>query len=328
MAQRRTLYPEIEPYETGMMDTGDGHSVYWETCGNPEGKPVVFLHGGPGAGCDPADRRFFDPERYRIVLFDQRGCGRSLPHASTTHGWLTNITTPLLIADIEELRRLLRIESWMVFGGSWGSTLSLAYAQRHPDRVSELVVRGVFTLRRSEVEWFYQEGASRIFPDLWEDYLAVIPEGERDDLLGAYSKRLFDADPAVHVPAALAWTLWEISTIRLIPDEELIAKMRNDPAAAIAYARIENHFFSHGGWLEEGELIARAAERLRGIPGVIVQGRYDVCTPSATAWDLHRAWPEAEFELVEDAGHMGIEPGILDALIRTTDRFALAAVAT
>lgn len=322
MSELRALYPPVEPYAFGRLPVGDDHQVFWETSGNPEGKPVVFLHGGPGGGCSPDHRRYFDPERYRIVLFDQRGCGRSTPHASAPDADLSANTTWHLVADIERLREHLGVERWQVFGGSWGSTLALAYAQTHADRVTELVLRGIFTLRRSEILWFYQEGASQLFPDAWEEYLAVIPESERDDLVAAYRRRLFDEDPTVHVPAGVAWTVWENSTIRLFPDAAGIAAARADTAAAVAFARIENHYFSHGGWMEDGQLIRDAAARLAGIPGVIVQGRYDACTPPRTAWDLHRAWPQAEFEMVPDAGHAASEPGIVDALVRATDRFA------
>ena len=318
----RTLYPPIEPFARGMLPVGDGHEISWEACGNPAGKPVVYLHGGPGGGCVPDFRRFHDPERYRIVLFDQRGCGRSTPHASAPDADLSTNTTWHLVADIERLREHLGIERWQVFGGSWGSTLALAYSETHPERVSELVLRGIFTLRKSEIDWFYQEGASHIFPDVWEEYLAQIPEAERGDLLAAYHRRLFDPDPAVHVPAGVAWTVWENSTIRLIPVEAAIAQARADEAAAVAFARIENHYFSHGGWLEDGQLIRDAREKLAGIPAVIVQGRYDVCTPARTAWDLHRAWPEAELHMIPDAGHASTEPGIVDALVRATSRFA------
>lgn len=321
-AQLRGLYPPIEPYEHGVLPVGDGHELYWEACGNPEGKPAVFLHGGPGGGCTPDHRRYFDPERYRILLFDQRGCGRSTPHASDPAADLSSNTTWHLVADIERLRESFGIERWQVFGGSWGSTLALAYAEAHPQRVAELVLRGIFTLRRGEIDWFYQNGASQLFPDAWERYLSVIPEGERGDLVAAYHRRLFDPDPAVHVPAGVEWTVWENSTVRLIPDEEAIAEARADVAAAVAFARIENHYFTNGGFMEEGQLIRDAAARLAGVPGVIVQGRYDVCTPPRTAWDLHRAWPEAVFELIPDAGHASSEPGIVDALIRATDRFA------
>lgn len=318
----RELYPPIEPYEHGMLSVGDGQEIYWEVCGNPKGKPAVFLHGGPGGGCGPEQRRFFDPEKYRIVLFDQRACGRSVPHASAPDADLSANTTWSLVADIERLREHLGIERWQVFGGSWGSALALSYAQKHAERVTELVLRGIFTLRKSEIDWFYQEGASHLYPDAWEKYLSVIPADERGDLLAAYHRRLFDKDPAVHIPASIEWTVWENSTVRLIPDAVAIAQARADIAAAVAFARIENHYFVNGGFFDDGQLIRDAAEKLAGIPGVIVQGRYDVCTPAQTAWDLHRAWPEAEIHMVADAGHASTEPGILDALIRATDRFA------
>jgi proline iminopeptidase len=316
----RTLYPEIEPYESGMLDVGDGHSVYWEVSGNPDGKPVVFLHGGPGAGTSPAHRRLFDPAKYRIVLFDQRMCGRSTPHASEPGADLSTNTTWYLVGDIERLREHLGIDTWLVLGGSWGSTLALAYAETHPDRVSEIVLRGIFTLRRAELEWFYEGGAAAVYPDLWESYTAVVPASERGSFIEAYYRLLHDEDPAVHGPAGVAWTTWEASTISLLQKPEMIEAW-SDPAFALAFARIENHFFVHQGWFEEGQLI-RDAEVLRRIPAVIVQGRYDMCTPAFTAWDLHRAWPEADFHLIADAGHAFDEPGILDALIEATDRFA------
>jgi proline iminopeptidase len=314
------LYPPIEPYETGELLVGDGHRVYWEQSGNPDGKPVVFLHGGPGAGTSPWHRRFFDPDRYRIILFDQRGCGRSTPHASEPAADLRFNTTWHLVADIELLRRNFGIDRWQVFGGSWGSALALAYAQSHPTAVSELVLRGVFTLRRHELEWFYEGGAAALFPDLWEEFIAPIPVLERHRMIEAYHRRLSDPDPAVHVPAAVAWSRWEAATLTLLPDEELISGMTED-AAATAFARIENHFFVHDGWFEPEQLI-RGAHALRGIPGVIVQGRYDVCTPMMTAWDLHRAWPEAELVVVPDASHAASEPGIARALRAAADGFA------
>ena len=316
----RDLYPEIEPLETGMLDVGDGQHIYWEVSGNREGKPAVFLHGGPGAGTTPEHRRLFDPERYRIVLFDQRGCGLSIPHASEPGADLSTNTTWHLVADMERLRNHLGIDRWQVFGGSWGSALALAYAQTHPERVTELVLRGIFTLRRQELDWFYEGGAAAVYPDLWEEFLAPVPALERAHLIEAYGRLLKDPDPEVHQPAAIAWSRWESSTITLLPQADTISRF-TAPEYATAFARIENHYFRHGGWWEEGQLI-RDAPRLTGIPAVIVQGRYDMCTPAMTAWDLHNAWPEAEFHLIPDAGHAFDEPGILDALIRATDRFA------
>ena len=311
----RSFYPEIEPYDHGLLDVGDGHRVYWELCGNPRGKPVVFLHGGPGGGCSPVQRRLFDPQKYRILLFDQRGCGRSLPYAE-----LEANTTWHLVADIERLRGMIGVESWMVFGGSWGSTLALAYAQTHPERVSELVLRGIFTLRRAELLWYYQEGASWMFPDKWERFLAPIPPEERGDLMAAYRRRLTDPDPAVRRQAARAWSLWEGETITLLPNQGY-TDLFGDERYALAFARIENHYFVHEGFFEEDQLI-RDAHRLKDIPGVIIQGRYDIATPPKTAWDLHKAWPEARFILVPDAGHAVSEPGIAHHLIEATDAFA------
>ncbi len=312
---RTTLYPPIEPFKTGMLDTGDGHQIYWELCGNPQGKPAVFVHGGPGAGCSVDHRRLFDPKRYCVLLFDQRGCGRSRPHAS-----LENNTTWHLVADMERLRAMLGVQQWLVFGGSWGSTLALAYAQTHTQQVSALVVRGIFTVRHAELQWYYQEGASKLFPDLWADYIAPIPPEERGDLIAAYRKRLVGDDRAAQLQAARAWSLWEGQTITLLPDAGAIAKY-GDGEYALAFARIENHYFVHQGWLDEGQLI-RDAHNLAGIPGVIVQGRYDMACPAQTAWDLHQAWPEAEFHMVEGAGHAYSEPGILAQLMAATERFA------
>ena len=312
------LYPPIEPYRQGMLDVGDGHHVYWELCGNPEGRPAVFLHGGPGSGSSPVHRRLFDPTRYNVLLFDQRGCGRSTPHAG-----LDANTTQHLVADIERLRALLGAERWLVFGGSWGSSLGLAYAEAHPDRVSALVLRGIFTVRRSELLWYYQEGASWLFPDKWEGFLAPIPEAERGDLMAAYHRRLTGPSPEARMEAALAWTLWEGETITLLPNAAYSARYAED-RFALAFARIENHYFVNGGFVEEGQLL-RDAVRLRDIPGIIIQGRYDLATPARSAWDLHRAWPEAEFRLVEGVGHAFDEPGILAELLRATDRFARGA---
>ncbi|KQQ93901.1 proline iminopeptidase [Leifsonia sp. Leaf325] len=316
----RDFYPEIEPYDSGMLDVGDGQQVYWETSGNPDGKPVVFLHGGPGAGTSPTQRRLFDPEKYRIVLLDQRGCGRSTPHVSAPDADLSTNTTWHLVADIERLREHLGIDRWQVLGGSWGSSLALAYAETHPERVTEIILRGIFTLRRIELDWFYEGGAAALFPDLWEGFIAPVPEAERSHLIAAYSRLLNDPDPVVHRPAAIAWSRWESSTITLLPQEETIARF-TEPDYAVAFARIENHYFMNGGWWEEGQLI-RDSVKLHDIPAVIVQGRYDACTPPMTAWDLHKAWPQADFRMIPDAGHAFDEPGIRDALIEATDRFA------
>ncbi len=310
------MYPEIEPYAQGTLDVGHGHRVYWELCGNPEGTPVVFLHGGPGAGCSTAHRRVFDPSRYNILLFDQRGCGRSTPSACLEHN-----TTWDLVADIERLRtEVLKAKQMVVFGGSWGSTLALAYAETHPDRVRALIVRGIFLLRQAELRWFYQEGASWLFPDIWESYLAPIPEAERGDLIAAYHRRLTGDDPQAQLQAAHAWTQWESHTISLLPNPQHLQAHAADQAA-LAFARIENHYFVNKGFMEEGQLL-RDAHKLADIPGVIVQGRYDACTPAKSAWDLHKAWPTADFQLVPDAGHAFDEPGILKQLLAATDHFA------
>lgn len=310
-----TLYPPLEPFESGMLDVGDGHSIYWERCGNPQGKPAVFLHGGPGSGCTDAHRSLFNPEKYCVLLFDQRGCGRSTPHAC-----LDANTTWHLVADIEALRNLFGVQKWLVFGGSWGSTLALAYAETHPAHVSELILRGIFGVRRAELLWYYQEGASWIFPDEWEKFIAPIPLEERHDYMAAYRRRLTGSDEAVKLEAAQAWSNWEGATITLFPSEDII-EAHNAAFYALAFARIENHYFTHGGFLEEGQLL-RDASKLRDIPGVIVQGRYDLVTPVKTAWELHRAWPEAQFHLVEGAGHAYSEPGILHRLIQATDQFS------
>ncbi|GAB6967773.1 prolyl aminopeptidase [Komagataeibacter kakiaceti JCM 25156] len=311
----RLAYPPIDPYDHGWLDTGEGHRIYWELCGNPAGIPVVFVHGGPGGGCSAFQRRMFDPARYRILLFDQRGCGRSTPHAS-----LENNTTWHLVADMERLRVMTGTEKWMVFGGSWGSALALAYAQAHPARVSALVMRGIFTLRRAELLWYYQEGASWLFPDLWEKFVAPIPPAERTDLMAAYHRRLTGADETVRMQAAIAWSVWEGRTITLCPAPQTMVQ-HADPRYALAFSRIENHYFVHAGWLEEGQLI-RDVDRIRHIPAVIVQGRYDVATPMRTAWDLHRAWPEAAFQVIDVAGHAMTEPGIQTALLDATDAMA------
>ncbi|MCU1514737.1 MAG: pip [Microbacteriaceae bacterium] len=317
----RTFYPPIEPYDSGMLQVGDGHELYWETSGNPAGKPAVFLHGGPGGESMPRHRSLFDPEKYRIVLLDQRGSGRSTPHASAPDADLSTNATWHLVADLEKLRHSLGIEKWLVLGGSWGSALALAYAETHPDSVTEIILRGVFTLRKSELDWFYEGGGvDQVFPDLWESFLAPVAREQRGNLIAAYARLLNDPDPAVHGPAAVAWSTWEASTITLVRRPDVVAAFA-DPHYATAFARIENHYFVNKGWFDDGQLI-RDAGIVRNIPGVIVQGRYDMCTPPVTAWDLHRAWPEAELIMVPDAGHAYDEPGILSALIEATDRFA------
>jgi len=300
----------------GHLKVPGGHQIYWEECGNPRGKPAVFVHGGPGAGANPGSRRFFDPRRYRIVVFDQRGCGRSRPHAS-----LEQNTTWDLVADMERLREHVEIEKWLVFGGSWGSTLSLAYAQSHPDRVTELVLRGIFMLRRRELAWFYQEGADAIFPDAWEVYLAPIPPKERGDLMRAYYRRLTSPDRKVAKAAARAWSIWEGSTSFLFPDEKSAAEAGEDKFA-LALARIECHYFVNRGFMRNENQLLEGVDRIRHIPAVIVQGRYDVVCPMMTAWELHKAWPEAGFKVIPDAGHASLEPGITHELITATDRFA------
>jgi len=316
MTDRRTLYPELEPRETGMLDVGDGHSLYWERSGTPGGKPVVFLHGGPGGGSSPRHRRQFDPARYDILVFDQRGAGKSTPHAS-----LEANTTWHLVDDIERLRAMVGAERWMVFGGSWGSTLALAYAQTHPSRVSELVLRGVFLFDPYELDWLYKEGgASSLYPDGWDDFVAPIPEAGRGDMVAAYQRILTGDDEAAKLAAAKAWSKWEAVTVTLLPSAETEEHF-TDPDVAIAVARIENHYMANRGWLVEGQLLDGAA-KLRGIPGVIVQGRHDCCTPPRAAWALHKAWPEAELQIIPDGGHLFSEPGVLDGLIRATDRFA------
>ncbi|WP_242165919.1 prolyl aminopeptidase [Lysobacter sp. M15] len=312
----RELYPEIEPYATGTLQVDARHTLYYEQCGNPDGKPVVLLHGGPGAGSNAKMRRFHDPAKYRIVLFDQRGAGRSRPHAD-----LVDNTTWDLVADIEQLRALLGIERWQVFGGSWGSTLALAYAQTHPQRVAELVLRGIFMLRRWELEWFYQQGASRLFPDAWEHYLAPIPQAERGDLIAAYHRRLTSDDEAIRLEAARAWSIWEGGTSYLHIDPNY-ATSHGDPKFALAFARIENHYFVNRGFFEVEDQLLRDAHKIADIPGVIVHGRYDVVCPIQSAWELHKAWPKAELIVSPASGHSAFEAENVDALVRTTDRFA------
>lgn len=311
------LYPSIEPYFQGTLQVSSLHTLYYEESGNPEGKPVVFLHGGPGGGSIPIYRQFFNPAQWRVILFDQRGCGKSTPHAE-----LTNNTTWDLVSDIEKLRSHLSIPTWTVFGGSWGSTLALTYAQTHPTHCSGLILRGIFMLRAKEINWFYQSGASYIFPDAWEGYLAPIPEAERDNLVAAYYKRLTSDDPKIRQTAARAWSIWEASTSKLVPDESLVERFGSG-SFANAFARIECHYFINKGFFEDENQLLNNVDRIRHIPAVIVQGRYDVVCPMTSAWDLHRVWPEADLTVVADAGHSATEPGIKSALVEAADRFAL-----
>ncbi len=314
-ASRRTLYPEIEPFRTGRLRVSNTHEIYFEESGNPRGKPVVFLHGGPGGATDAKQRRFFDPSAYRIVLFDQRGCGKSTPYAS-----LQDNTTWHLVADIEAVREHLGIQRWQVFGGSWGSTLALAYAQKYPDRCTELVLRGIFLLRKQEIDWFYQLGTSEIFPEAWEQFLAPIPIHERGDMLRAYYQRLTSDDFEQQRVAARAWSVWEGSTSFFVPNQEFIAHTGED-AFAVAFARIECHYFVNRGFFPEDDFLLRHVDAIRHIPAVIVQGRYDVVCPLTNAWDLHRRWPEADFHIVGDAGHAAWEPGTVHELVCATDKF-------
>ncbi len=315
-SSRRGLYPPVAPFNSGFLQVSDIHELYFEECGNPAGKPVVFLHGGPGAGSNAAVRRFFDPARYRIVIFDQRGSGRSRPHAS-----LEDNTTWHLVADIEQLRQHLMINCWQVFGGSWGSALALAYAQTHPEVVTELVLRGIFMLRPQELRWFYQEGASRLFPDYWLDFIAPVPADERDDYIAAHYRRLTGDDQAAMMASARAWSVWEGVTSNLLVSEAAVGRFQSDEFA-LALARIEAHYFVNHGFLESPNQLLENIHRIRSIPAVIVQGRYDVVCPAQTAWELHQAWPEADFRMVPDSGHSAFEPGIVHELVEATDRFA------
>ncbi|WP_436494107.1 prolyl aminopeptidase [Actinokineospora sp. HUAS TT18] len=310
------LYPAIEPHDSGMLDVGDGHHVYWEVSGNPAGKPVVVLHGGPGAGTNAMQRRHFDPAAYRIVLFDQRGSGRSTPHVSDPATDLANNTTWHLVADMERLREHLGIDRWQLFGGSWGATLAVAYGQTHPGRVSEIILRGVFLLRPSELDWLYRGGAGALFPEAWEDFLSLVPSGA--DPLHAYQAMITDADPAVRARAALAWSNWEGAAVSLVPNPALVAQYAS-PGFAVPFARIALHYFVNAGWLDDDQLI-RDAGKLAGIPGRIVQGRYDVVCPPVNAWELRQAWPDALIRL-PIAGHAVTDPGILEALREATDGF-------
>jgi proline iminopeptidase len=311
----RGLYPEIEPYETGFLDVGDGHTIYWERVGTKGGKPAVFLHGGPGGGVNPTQRRVFDPALYDVVLFDQRGCGRSTPHAS-----LEANTTWHLVADIEKLRQKFGYDKWQVFGGSWGSTLALAYAETHPEHVSELIVRGIYLLTKRELDWYYQFGVSEMYPERWETFIAPIPEADRGQMMASYYRYLTGTDEKKKLECAKAWSQWEGATIALVTDPARVDQFGEDHYA-IAFARIETHFFVNAGWLDDAQLL-RDANKLKDIPGVIVHGRYDMPCPAKTAWDLSKAWPKADLHIIEAAGHAMTEPGILDQLIRATDRFA------
>ncbi len=310
------LYPPREPYNEGKLKVSDIHTIYYEESGNPQGKPIVLFHGGPGGGCPPYYRQFFNPEKWRLIMFDQRGCGQSIPHAE-----LRENTTWELVKDIEKIREYLGIDKWVVFGGSWGSTLSLAYSQTHPERCKGLILRGIFMLRQLEINWFYQEGASYIFPDAWEEYLKPIPPEERDNLLLAYYKRLTSNDMKVRLEAARAWSVWEASTSRLFLDKQLM-QLFGETEFAEAFARIECHYFVNKGFFEDDDQLLNNVDKIRHIPGVIVQGRYDVVCPMISAWELHKAWQDSKLIIVSDAGHSMSEPGIMSALIDATDRFS------
>ena len=312
----KQLYPKIEPYNQFDVKVSDLHTIHVEESGNINGKPVIFLHGGPGGGIEPVYRQYFNPEKWRIIVFDQRGCGQSTPHAE-----LQENTTWDLIADIEKIRQHLEIDKWVVFGGSWGSTLSLSYAITHPDRCKALVLRGIFMIRKKEINWFYQDGTSNIYPDAWEHYLRPIPEDERHDLVAAYYKRLTSNDDSVRIEAAKAWSIWEASTSKLIQSEESIHAFE-DAKVAEAFARIECHYFTNRGFFDTDEWLLENVDKIRHIPTVIVQGRYDVVCPMISAWELHRAFPEADFEIVQDAGHSMTEKGIAAKLVEYTDKFS------
>ena len=309
------LYPEIDPYNQFNLKVSNLHTIHIEESGNPNGKPVIFLHGGPGGGIEPVYRQYFDPEKWRIIIFDQRGCGKSTPHAE-----LAENTTWELVDDIEKIREYLGIEKWVVFGGSWGSTLSLSYAITHPERCKALVLRGIFMIRNKEIDWFYQEGASNIYPDAWEQYVKPIPEDERHDMVAAYYKRLTSKDESVRLEAAKAWSIWEASTSKLIQSDDYLHQFE-DAKVAEAFARIECHYFTHGGFFKSENWLLENVDKIRHIPTVIVQGRYDVVCPMVSAWELHQAFPEADFEIVQDAGHSMTEKGIAAKLVEYTDKF-------
>lgn len=311
----RVLYPAISPYAEHRLAADDIHDLYIEESGNPKGIPVLFLHGGPGGGTQPLHRCYFDPQRYRIILFDQRGCGKSTPHAC-----LDNNTTQSLVQDIEDIRQHLSIDRWLVFGGSWGSTLALVYAETHPKKVLGLVLRGIFLCRPREIQWFYQEGASRLFPDYWQDFIRPISFQERDDLLSAYYQRLTSEDDWLRLTTAKAWSLWEGRTSNLLPNEHVRAHFVT-PSVALSLARIECHYFTNNSFLEEDQIL-RDAHVLENIPGVIVQGRYDIVCPMESAWQLHKSWPSSKLNIISDAGHSASEKSIVNALVRATDAFA------
>jgi len=306
-----TLYPEVKPYNKFRLQVSERHEIYVEECGNPHGVPVLVVHGGPGAGCDATMRRFFDTTHYRIILFDQRGSGRSIPHAE-----LEGNTTQNLMSDMEAIREHLAIERWMLFGGSWGSTLSLAYAQHYTDRVLAMILRGIFLCRDQDLKWFYQDGASHIFPDYWEDYVRLIPKAEHDDFIGAYYKRLTGADDVMRMATAKAWSTWEARCATLRPNHDVVEHFA-DPHVAMSMARIEAHYFMNGIFLEPDQLL-RDAPKLADVPGIIVHGRYDIICPLDNAFDLHHRWPQSKLEIVRDAGHSALEPSIIDALVRAT----------
>lgn len=312
----RELYDAIEPFDRGWLKVSDIHELHYEQCGNPEGTPVVFLHGGPGGGIDPMYRRFFDPNAYRIILFDQRGSGQSNPQAE-----LRENTTWDLVADIEKIRELFGIETWVVFGGSWGSTLALAYAETHPDRVRALILRGIFLCRPKEIQWFYQEGANAIYPDVWENYVNVIPEEERGNMVEAYYKRLTGENEEEKLTAARAWSIWEASTSKLYYDPNMVGRFEEDDALSLAFARIECHYFINNCFFETDNWLLENVDKIRHIPTVIVQGRYDVVCPATSAWDLHKAFPETELRIIPDAGHSALEKGIASALVEAADKF-------
>ncbi|OSD06392.1 proline iminopeptidase [Trametes coccinea BRFM310] len=311
------MYPPIEPYQTGKLKVSDLHTLHWEVSGNKDGTPVIFLHGGPGSGCDPQDRSFFNPTKYKIIMLDQRGAGKSTPTAS-----LDENTTWDLVKDIERLREHLGIDKWHVFGGSWGSTLSLAYSQSHPDRVKTLVLRGIFTLRKSELRFFYQDGASHLFPEAWEEFIEPIPEAERHDMITAYHAQLNSVDDETRLRAARAWTKWEMYTSKLYVDPARVAEAEKNDFAN-AFARIENHYFVNDGFMRDGQLLEKQEiDKIRHIPCVVVQGRYDVICPATTAYALKKVWPEITLHIVPDAGHSSHEPGIAKLLVKATDEFA------